>query len=139
MFGCDSTVNEMPLLDRLFTVTTTGPDVAPVGTGTVMLLGPQAVGKPETPLNVTVLVPWAVPKFDPEIVTEVPNGPDVGDRLVMLGTGGTVKATPLLADPPTVTTTGPEVAPAGTGTTIVPGFQLVGVPAIPLNVTVLVP
>jgi len=51
MFGCVSTVNEMLLLDRLFTVTTTGPDVAPVGTGTVMLLGPQAVGKPETPLT----------------------------------------------------------------------------------------
>ena len=42
--------------------------------------------------------------------------PDVGLRLVMLGAGTvTVKLTPLLATPPTVTTTFPVVAPLGTG------------------------
>ena len=51
----------------------------------------------------------------------------------------TVKLTPLLATPPTVTTTFPVVAPAGTGTTMLVAFQLVGVAAVPLNVTVLVP
>ena len=51
----------------------------------------------------------------------------------------TVKVTPLLARPPTVTTTGPVVAPAGTGATIDVLLQLVGVAAVPLNVTVLVP
>jgi len=60
---------------------------------------------------------------------------------VMLAGGPTtVNATPLLAVPPTVTTTFPVVAPVGTGITIVVAFQLVAVPApVPLNVTVLVP
>jgi len=52
---------------------------------------------------------------------------------------GTVKLTPLLATPLTVTTTFPVVAPAGTGTVMLVALQLVGVPAVPLNVTVLVP
>lgn len=48
----------------------------------------------------------------------------------------TVKFVPLLATPPAVTTTFPCVAPAGTGTRMDVGFQLVGVAATPLNVTV---
>ena len=51
----------------------------------------------------------------------------------------TVKLTPLLATPPTVTNTFPVVAPAGTGTTMLVALQLVGVDEVPLNVTVLVP
>jgi hypothetical protein len=52
----------------------------------------------------------------------------------------TVNAIPLLATPPTVTTTFPVVAPVGTRITMVVAFQLVAVPAdVPLNVTVLVP
>jgi hypothetical protein len=51
----------------------------------------------------------------------------------------TVNATPLLATPPTVTTTFPVVAPVGTGTVILVALQLVGLPVVPLNVTVLVP
>jgi hypothetical protein len=51
----------------------------------------------------------------------------------------TVKLTPLLATPPTVTTTFPVVAPLGTVTVMPVALQLVGVPAVPLNVTVLVP
>jgi hypothetical protein len=51
-----------------------------------------------------------------------------------------VKFTPLLATPPTVTTTFPVVAPVGTATTMVVAFQVLAVPAgVPLNVTVLVP
>jgi hypothetical protein len=50
-----------------------------------------------------------------------------------------VKTTPLLATPATVTTTLPVVAPAGTGTTMLVALQLVGVAAVPLNVTVPVP
>jgi hypothetical protein len=38
-----------------------------------------------------------------------------------------------------VTTTEPLVAAGGTGTTIVPSLQFVGVAGIPLNVTLLVP
>ena len=50
-----------------------------------------------------------------------------------------MKATPLLAIPPTVTTTLPVVAPTGTGTAILVELQLVGVAVVPLTVTVLVP
>ena len=46
---------------------------------------------------------------------------------------------PLLAIPPTVTTTDPVVAPDGTGTVILPEAHAVGVADVPLNVTVLVP
>jgi hypothetical protein len=45
----------------------------------------------------------------------------------------------LLATPPTVTTTLPVVAPDGTGTTMLVACQVVGVAAVPLNVTVLLP
>jgi len=48
----------------------------------------------------------------------------------------TVKLTPLLATPPTVTTTFPVVAPAGTGATMPVALQLVGVDAMRSNVTV---
>ncbi len=51
--------------------------------------------------------------------------------------GVTVKSTPLLAIPPTVTTTLPVVAPAGTGTEMLVALQLVGIAVVPLNVTVL--
>ena len=44
-----------------------------------------------------------------------------------------------LATPPTVTTTLPVVAPVGTGATMLVELQLVGVAAVPLNATVLVP
>ena len=47
--------------------------------------------------------------------------------------------TPLLTCPPTVTTTLPVIAPAGTGTVIEVALHLVGVAVVPLNVTVLAP
>ena len=50
------------------------------------------------PLNATVLVPCVAPKFVPVMVTDVPTGPEVGDKLVMLGAGVvTVNVCPLLA------------------------------------------
>jgi len=73
------------------------------------------------------------------MVAEVPTGPDVGERLPILGGMITVNSAPLLGRPATVTTTFPVVAPLGTGTTMLVAFQLVGVAATPLNVTVLVP
>src|SRR6266853_1208073 len=51
----------------------------------------------------------------------------------------TVNAIPLLAAPPTVTTTLPVVAPAGTATTMLVALQLVGVAGVPLKLTVLLP
>jgi hypothetical protein len=109
----------------------------------MMLAALQLVGVVAVPLNVTVLDPGVAPKFVPVIVTGVPTGPEVGLRLAMLGAVAvpvvTVNAMPLLAAPPTVTTTFPVVAPAGTGAMMVDALQLVGVAAVPLNVTVLVP
>ena len=50
-------MNVTPLLAVPPTVTTMLPVVAPVGTGTAMLVAPQLVGVAGVPLNVTVLVP----------------------------------------------------------------------------------
>src|SRR5260370_25076384 len=57
----------------------------------------------------------------------------------MLGGTTIVKFTPLLARPPTVTTTLPVVAPAGTGTAMLVALQLAWAAVVPLNVTALVP
>ncbi len=121
------------------TVMTTLPVVAPAGTGTVMLFADHAVGVPAVPLNVTVLAPWLAPKLLPVIETAVATGPLDGDRLVSVGVGTTVNVSALLASPATVTTTLPLVAPAGTGTAMLLADHVVGVAAVPLNVTVLVP
>jgi len=129
-----------PLLATPPTVTTTFPVVAPAGTGTPMLVALQLVGVAVVPLKVTMLDPCVAPKFVPVIVTDAPTNPDVGFRLVMLGPGtDTVKFTPLLVTPPTVTTTLPVVAPVGTGATMLEALQLLGVAVVPLNLTVLDP
>ena len=112
------------------------------GTVTVMLVFVQLVTVAFVPLNVTV--PCVVPKFTPVIIRDDPTAPEGADKLEIPGSEPeppepTMKRTPLLERPPTVTTTFPVVAPAGTGTTIVVAFQLVGVAVTPLNVTVLVP
>ena len=138
MFGGGPTVKFTPLLASTPTVTTTFPFVAPVGTGATMLVTLQLVGVAMVPLKVTVLVPCVAPKFVPKMVTEVPASPKFGLRDEMLG-GTTVKLIPLLATPPTVTTTFPVVAPLGTGAKMSVALQLVGVAVIPLKVTVLVP
>ena len=78
------------MLARPPTVTTTLPVVAPAGTGTTMLVADQLVGVAAVPLNLTVLVPCVAPKLVPVIVTAVPTGPLVGDRLVSVGATVTV-------------------------------------------------
>jgi hypothetical protein len=103
-----------------------------------MLLAFQLEGVATAPLKVTVLAPCELPRFDPLIVTVVPTGPDIGEIPETMGTT-TVKLTPLLGAPPTVTTTGPVVAATGTGTVILVVLQFVGVAVTPLKVTVLVP
>jgi hypothetical protein len=139
----DVTVNPIPLLATPPTVTTTFPVVTPAGTAATMLVALQLVGVAAVPLKLTVLLPGDTPKFAPVIVTEVPTGPEFGLRLVILGAEPeaevTVNATPLLATPPTVTTTFPVVAPAGTTTTMLVALQFVGVAAVPLKVSVLLP
>ncbi|HEY1912341.1 MAG TPA: hypothetical protein VGG73_15565 [Vicinamibacterales bacterium] len=139
--GADvETVNVTPLLDTPPAVTVTAPVVVPVGTLATMLVDDQLVGVAVVPLNFTVLVPCVVPKFAPAIVTVVPIAPLVGDKDVIVGAVVvTVNVAPLLAVPPTVTTTDPLVAPAGTFATMLVADQLVGVAVVLLNVTVLVP
>jgi len=57
----------------------------------------------------------------------------------MLGADTTVKLTPALGEPDTVTTTLPVVAPDGTVAMMLVSLQLVAVAAIPLNLIVLLP
>jgi hypothetical protein len=135
------TVKVSALLATPPTVTTTPPVAALAGAGTTTRVEDQLVGVAVVPLNLTVLVPCAEPKLVPLMVTDVPSGPLVGERLVRVGVAGavTVKVSALLATPPTVTTTPPVAALAGTGTTIPVADQLVGVAVVPLNLTVLVP
>lgn len=73
------------LLGTPTTVTMMLPVLAPLGTGTTMLVVLQLVGVPAVPLNVTVLVPWELPKLAPERVTDVPTGPEPRFKPVMLG------------------------------------------------------
>ena len=73
------------MLANPFTVTTTFPVVAPSGTGKEMLVEAQLAGMPATPLNVTLLAPWTVPKFVPVIVTREPMVAEPVERLDMLG------------------------------------------------------
>src|SRR5271168_1116514 len=111
--------------------------VAPLGTGTTILVALQLVGVPPVPLNFTVLVPCVDPNVVPVIVTDAPTAPDVGDRLAIIGT--TVKLTPLLFTPLANTTTLPVVAPLGTDVAMLDALHVVTVAVVPLNFTVLVP
>jgi hypothetical protein len=131
------TVKVALLLVTPFTLTTTGPVVAPDGTVAIILPATQLDAAATVPLNETVFEPWLAPKPDPAIVTDVPEAPELGVRVLI--TGVTVKVTLLLAVPPTFTTIGPVVAFVGTGATIIPVFQLVGVAVMPLKVIVLDP
>ncbi|SRR6266403_2684085 len=137
MFGAGTTVKLTPLLAWLETVTTTFPVVAPLGTVTAILDAPQVVTEAVVPLNLTVLVPCVDPNVVPVIVTEAPTAPDVTDKLVIAGV--TVKFTPLLACPDTVTTTLPVVAALGTVTPMLVPLQDVTDAVVPLNLTVLLP
>jgi hypothetical protein len=85
------TVKLTPLLATPPTVTTTFPVAAPVGTDVARLVALQLVTVAGVPLNVTVLVPCVDPKFVPVIVTAVPTGPELADRLVMIGADDPVR------------------------------------------------
>jgi hypothetical protein len=93
------TVKFIPALGTIWTVTTTGPGpvMAPDGTGTEILVFPQAEGVAFIPLKVTVLEPCDAPKYEPEIVTKVDADPDGGASAVMVGTPRTMFAVVVLA------------------------------------------
>jgi hypothetical protein len=139
MLGAGTTLKATPVLATPCTVTTTSPVLAPEGTAVTMVVAFQLLGAAAVPLKVTVLEPWVDPKFEPVIVTDAPTPAVEGEMLLIIGFCKTVKALPALASPPAVTTTGPVIAPAGTGVTIEVALQLVGVAAVPSNVTVLAP
>lgn len=73
------------------------------------------------------------------MTTLVPMGPEIGAMLVMAGGGVTVKFTPLLWTPLTVTITGPLVAPEGTVTSKLVAVQFAADMDVPFKVTVLDP
>jgi len=139
ILGVARTVKLTPFVFTPLALTTTFPVVAPVGTFVTMLVALQLVIVAVVPLNLTVPLPCVDPKFDPEIVTAAPTAPEVGDKLLMLGVGSTVKLFPLLAVPETVTTTFPVVAPLGTVATMLFALQFVTLAVVPLNLTVLLP
>lgn len=136
--GCPTT-NGKPLLSWAPTCTVTGPDVAPAGTGTVMLVADQADGVADVPLNWTLLPPCVEPKFVPVTVTTVPAGPMFGVMAVNVGLGITVNEIALLTWPCTVTVTGPVLAPGGTAVVILEADHAAGTAAVPLNATTLLP
>ena len=85
MLGAAATVKGTPLVATLETVTTTFPDVAPIGTVAVILVALQLATVAAVPLNVTVLPPCVEPKFVPLMVADAPTAPDAGDKLVIVG------------------------------------------------------
>lgn len=113
----------VPLLATPPTLTMTLPVLAPAGTDAKMPVWPQNVEVANVPPNEIVLEPCATPKPAPLINTDVPTAPDAGLRLVMTGVLVTVKVSPLLANPPAVTTTFPVEAPAGTEREMLVGVQ----------------
>ena len=116
MLGVGRNVKFAELLAFPTAVTTTGPVVALLGTGTVIWESLQLVGEAAEPLKVIVLAPCARPKVVPAIVTVDPAGPEAGERLRMFGS--TVKFRVLLAIPPTASASGPLLEPAGMATVI---------------------
>src|SRR5579862_2749395 len=131
------TVKVPPLLTTPEIVTETGPVEAPTGTGATMLPSLQLVAAAGIPLKLTVLLPWIAPNPFPLTVTAVPTGPAAGENPVM--EARTLKLTEFEFCPETDTTTGPVVAPVGTGVTMLVFDHEVGVAAVPLNVTLLDP
>lgn len=85
MTGEGLTVKLLPLLDTPPTLTTTLPEVAPVGTWTDRVVELQETQVTGVPLNVTVLAPCDAPKPLPIITTNVPTGPVCGVITAMLG------------------------------------------------------
>ena len=90
-----------------------------------------------TPLNCTVAAPA---KLNPIIVTVVPTGPLVGEKLLIIGAPTTVKLLELVAVPKgVVTLIGPVVAPAGTVAVILVLELTVKLEFAPPNATTVAP
>lgn len=136
-----ATVNATPLLLTPPARTTTVPVVAVAGTGTEILVALHDVGVASVPLNETVLAPFVAPKFEPAMMTVLPEAPPVGERDVIDGAATTVNVVALLLAFDTRTTTFcAPVDTEGTVTTICVEFQLaIALAAVLPNLTVLLP
>ena len=132
-------VKGMELLQNPFCRICALPELEPDATVVITCPSLQLTTCPGAVPSQTLPLPWVAPKPDPAIVTCVPATPEFGDTLDITGYVITVKFKPLLATPPTVTTTLPVVAPVGTRPTIRVTLQLAGVTVAPLRVTVLDP
>ena len=119
------TVNETPLLGVLFSVTTTLPVVALLGTMATIWVSLQLETAARMPLKVTVLVVCVAPKPEPVMVTVVPGEPEEGEMPEIVSVPMT-KRRELLTRPLTMTLTRPVMAPVGTGTVMEVALQLVG-------------
>lgn len=98
-----------------------------------MLLAPHVATGYGVPLHETTLLPCVAPKFCPVIVIVAARAAGLGE---MLSTSGcAVKLTPSLDALPTTTTTGPEIAFAGTEVVIDVLLHPMMVALAPLNVT----
>jgi hypothetical protein len=121
-------------------VTEMGPEVAPGGTVAVICVDEFTVKDAEVLLNLT---PVTLVKFVPEMLTDVPTAPLVGEKDVMVGAPATVtvKLVELVAVPlGLVTEIGPVKAPEGTMAVIWVDVSAVKVVAdVVLNLTSLTP
>src|SRR3989442_952849 len=118
-------------------VTLIGPVVAPPGTVAVIDVDEFTVKLALVPLKRTAVAPV---KVAPVIVTLVPTGPLVGEKLVIVGRGMTVKLLALVAVPPDVVTViGPVVAPLGTVVAIDVDEFTVKLAPVPLKRTAVAP
>src|SRR5207245_3741441 len=118
-------------------VTLIVPVVAPAGTVAVIWVSEFTVNVAVVPLNVTAVAPV---KAVPVSVTLAPTAPLVGEKLVMVGGGMTVKELALVAVPPAVVTLMiPVVAPLGTVAVICVSEFTVKVAVVPLKLTAVAP
>src|SRR5206468_562465 len=136
--GALTTVNELELVAvPPGAVTLRGPEVAPAGTVAWIAVAEVTVKLALVPLNATAVAPV---KLVPLIVTLVPTGPLVGEKLAIVGALTTVNEPVLVAVPAgVVTLSGPEVAPAGTVARMVVSEVTVKVALTPLNATAVAP
>src|SRR5438128_9821879 len=89
--GLPVIVNSTGLLSFILgaTETTRCPEVAPDGIAMVIELSLHELTVASTPFKVTWLSPCVVPKPEPEMMTGLPMGPVVAERLVTMGPGFT--------------------------------------------------
>jgi hypothetical protein len=96
MAPVEEMANVIPLLAIPPTVTTTGPEMVLLGTGTTIVFVFQLTGLAGTLLKVIVLEPMLAPNAEPETVTNVFGPPAPGARLLIRGELPPVEEEPIL-------------------------------------------